>query len=52
MFGSDCNDWVGSGPACQGSQTIAAVRRLAPTKEIERKLLYGNARKMFPSLAT
>ena len=47
MFGSDCNDWVGKGTACQGAQTIAAVRHLAPSKEIERKLLCGNAQKMF-----
>jgi predicted TIM-barrel fold metal-dependent hydrolase len=47
MFGSDCNDWVGTIPQCQGAQTIAAVRRLAPSKAIERKLLYENARRMF-----
>jgi predicted TIM-barrel fold metal-dependent hydrolase len=47
IYGSDCNDLVGSGSACQGAQTIAAVRRLAPTKLIERKLLYENARHVF-----
>jgi predicted TIM-barrel fold metal-dependent hydrolase len=47
LYGSDCDDWVGSGTACQGAQTIATVRRLAPSKEIERKLLYGNARQLF-----
>jgi predicted TIM-barrel fold metal-dependent hydrolase len=47
LYGSDCNDWVGKGSACQGAQTIATLRRLAPSKEIERKLLYRNARKMF-----
>jgi predicted TIM-barrel fold metal-dependent hydrolase len=47
IYGSDCNDLVGSGAACQGSQTIAVVRRLAPNKAIERKLLYENARRVF-----
>ena len=46
MYGSDCNDKVGSGEACQGAQTLAAVRKLAPTKAIERKLLYENAKKL------
>jgi len=47
LYGSDCNDWAGTGLSCQGAQTIAAVRRLAPNKEIERKLLYENAKKLF-----
>jgi predicted TIM-barrel fold metal-dependent hydrolase len=47
IYGSDCNDHVGSGPECQGSQTIAAVRRLASNKSVERKLLYDNARSVF-----
>jgi predicted TIM-barrel fold metal-dependent hydrolase len=47
LFGSDCNDRDGGGPACQGTKTIAAIRRLSPTKSIERKLLYENARRLF-----
>jgi len=47
IYGSDCNDWVGVGLECQGAQTIAALRRLAPNKIIERKLLYSNAKKVF-----
>lgn len=47
MYGSDCVDAIGRVPGCQGARTIAAVRELAPTKAIERKLLYGNAKKMF-----
>ncbi len=47
LFGSDCDDRVGSGTACQGSQTIAAIRRLAPTREIERKILFENSKKLF-----
>lgn len=47
LYGSDCDDRVGSGAACQGSQTIAAIRKLAPAKEVERKILYENSRKLF-----
>ena len=47
VYGSDCADTIGRGPGCQGAQTIAAVRRLSASKEIERKLLYGNAKKLF-----
>ena len=47
MYGSDCNDHEGDGPKCQGAQTIAAVRRFATNHKIERKLLYGNAKKLF-----
>jgi predicted TIM-barrel fold metal-dependent hydrolase len=46
LFGSDCTDVDGSGPKCQGAQTIAAVRRLAANRTIERKLLYQNAKKL------
>jgi predicted TIM-barrel fold metal-dependent hydrolase len=47
VFGSDCSDHEGSGGKCQGSQTIAVIRRLAATKQIERKLLYDNAKRLF-----
>jgi predicted TIM-barrel fold metal-dependent hydrolase len=47
MFGSDCSDNEGSGPKCLGSQIIVAVRRLASSEAIERKLLFENARKVF-----
>ncbi len=47
LYGSDCLDAEGHGPTCQGAQTIAAIRKLAPTKEIERKVLYENAKKLF-----
>jgi predicted TIM-barrel fold metal-dependent hydrolase len=47
IYGSDCNDLVGSGNQCQGSQTIAVIRRLSPTKKIERKLLCKNAERVF-----
>jgi predicted TIM-barrel fold metal-dependent hydrolase len=46
LFGSDCNDREGGRPACQGAQTIAAIRRLASSREVERKLLFGNAKRL------
>lgn len=51
MFGSDCSDVVGSGNDCLGAQTISAIRKLSPTKEIERKILYYNAKKLFRIVA-
>lgn len=47
LFGSDCNDQDGGGPKCQGAQTIAAIRRLVANRQIERKLLYENAKRLF-----
>ncbi len=47
LYGSDCNDHVGSGEKCQGAQTIATIRRLAASKAIERKLLHDNAKRLF-----
>lgn len=47
MFGSDCPDPVGSGKECTGAQILAAVRRLAGTKQIERKILFENAKRVF-----
>jgi len=47
MFGSDCQDAEGSGEKCIGAQTMAVVRRLASSKAAERKLLFGNAQRVF-----
>ncbi len=47
LYGSDCADSIGRGPGCQGSRTIAAVRRISKTKKIERKLLFENSKKIF-----
>jgi predicted TIM-barrel fold metal-dependent hydrolase len=47
LFGSDCTDVEGAGEKCLGAQIIAAVRRLAGSKEVERKLLYENAKRVF-----
>jgi predicted TIM-barrel fold metal-dependent hydrolase len=49
MFGSDCPDQVESDtyPAkCTGRRTHEDIKRLAPTRAIARKILYGNAKKL------
>jgi predicted TIM-barrel fold metal-dependent hydrolase len=48
LFGSDCADHTGiANEGCTGAEDIAEVRKLSPSKTIERKLLYENAKKMF-----
>jgi predicted TIM-barrel fold metal-dependent hydrolase len=47
LFGTDCSDHDGHGAKCQGAQTLAAIRRLSVTRDVERKLLYENARRLF-----
>jgi predicted TIM-barrel fold metal-dependent hydrolase len=47
LFGSDCSDRDGAGPTCLGAQIIAAIRRLASSRVIERKLLHDNAKRLF-----
>jgi len=48
LFGSDCTDAGGLVPAlCQGAETIAEIRKLSATKQIERKILCENAKKLF-----
>ena len=46
MFGSDCSDSAGSGERCGGSQTIAALGRLAPSSEILEKIYRRNAERV------
>ena len=47
LYGSDCNDRNAGGPDCIGAETIEIIRRLAPNKAVERKILYENAKKLF-----
>jgi predicted TIM-barrel fold metal-dependent hydrolase len=47
LFGSDCADPSPRFPQCQGANTIEAIKRLSPNKEVERKLLFENAQKLF-----
>ena len=47
LYGSDCADATAKVKSeCQGFQTIAAVKKLSPSKEIERKLLFENAKRV------
>jgi len=46
LFGSDCNDRVGEGSGCIGSRILAAIRRLAPDPNVQRKILHDNARRL------
>jgi predicted TIM-barrel fold metal-dependent hydrolase len=46
LFGSDCNDKVGAGTACQGAQILAAIRQFAPSRAVERKILFENAKRL------
>jgi len=46
LYGSDCNDAIGEGPKCSGSQQLATIRRLAPNKAAERKILFENAKRV------
>jgi predicted TIM-barrel fold metal-dependent hydrolase len=46
LFGSDCNDRDATSPQCLGTKIIAAVRRFAPDKVAERKILHDNAVKL------
>jgi predicted TIM-barrel fold metal-dependent hydrolase len=43
MYGSDCNDRKAGTEKCSGIRQIAAIRKLSPSRDIERKILYGNA---------
>jgi uncharacterized protein len=46
LFGSDCDDILGVGPGCQGAQILANLRKLAPSKAVERKILHDNAKRL------
>jgi uncharacterized protein len=46
MFGSDCQDVEGRGASCTGAQIISAVRKNAGNKQVERKILYENAKRL------
>jgi predicted TIM-barrel fold metal-dependent hydrolase len=46
MFGSDCTDTTARVPGCIGAGTLALLRRLAPSREVERKILHDNAARL------
>jgi predicted TIM-barrel fold metal-dependent hydrolase len=45
IYGSDCNDHIGQGPKCSGSEQIAMVRKLA-SPDVQKKLFSTNARRI------
>jgi uncharacterized protein len=47
LYGSDCSDREGAGKPCSGSQQLATVRKLSPDAGATRKMLYGNAARLF-----
>lgn len=46
LYGSDCSEGTGRAPVCFAARTIDAVRRLSPSKAVERKILYENAKRL------
>lgn len=46
MYGSDCSEGTGRAPACFAARTMAAIRKLSPNKEVVRKILYENAKRL------
>ena len=46
FYGSDCDDHAGEGDGCSGAGTLAIIRRLAASRDAERKILYENARRV------
>jgi predicted TIM-barrel fold metal-dependent hydrolase len=46
LFGSDCDDTVGTGEKCIGATTLATIRRLAANQEIRQKILRENAMRL------
>lgn len=47
LYGSDCNDWIGEGEKCSGSQQIAQMKSLAPNTKVQRKIFWENSAKLF-----
>lgn len=47
LYGSDCADADGEGQGCSGALAITEIRKLSPSKEVERKILHDNANKLF-----
>ena len=46
LYGSDCNDNVGTGTPCSGAQQLAAIRRLAPNQAVVDNILFKNASRL------
>jgi predicted TIM-barrel fold metal-dependent hydrolase len=50
LYGSDCDDHIGSGDKCSGAQCLAALRRLVTDPPVLKDLLAGNARRVIPGI--
>jgi uncharacterized protein len=46
LYGSDCNDRFGEGEKCSGSRQLATIRRMSPSQEVTRKILFENSRRV------
>jgi len=46
MFGSDCDDHVGSGEKCSGSKCLATLRKLIDDPVVLKEILSGNAKRV------
>jgi len=46
LFGSDCQDAEGRGANCTGAQILSKVREYSGSKQVERKILCENSRKL------
>jgi len=47
MYGSDCNDASAIAARCSGLRQLEQIRRLVTNKAAERKILHGNAKRLF-----
>ncbi|WP_345026505.1 amidohydrolase family protein [Ravibacter arvi] len=47
LYGSDCDDRTGTGNGCTGIQAIQKIKELSPDLAVVRKILHGNAAKLF-----
>jgi uncharacterized protein len=48
MYGSDCDDHVGTGENCSGAQCLATLRRLVTDQKALADILAGNAKMVIP----
>ena len=46
MYGSDCDDHVGAGEKCSGSQCLSTVRGLVADPEVLKDILSDNAKRV------
>ena len=47
LFGSDCTDVTAETVVCSGARQIAQIRQFSPSKAVERKVLFENAKKLY-----